>query len=67
LLVDSIARVTMTGMKEDEFWRIADTFRDPRVWWIHKGQWWKDNLWGEPGSYGKVHLTEAEQARFKRV
>ena len=23
-------------MEEEEFWRIADTFRDPKIWWIQK-------------------------------
>ena len=41
-------------MEEDEFWRIADTFRDPRVWRIEKRKWVKDNIWGEPSSYGSV-------------
>jgi imidazoleglycerol phosphate synthase cyclase subunit len=27
------------GMTEDEFDRIADTFRDPRVWWMEDGRW----------------------------
>ena len=36
----------MTGMTEKEFDEIADTFRDPRVWWKdEKGEWVKDNLW----------------------
>jgi N-acetyl sugar amidotransferase len=43
------------GMKEDEFWRIADGFRDKRVWRVENGQWVKDNIWGEPSSYGPVH------------
>jgi hypothetical protein len=34
------------NMKEDEFWKIADTFRDPNVWWIKENKWWKDNIWG---------------------
>jgi len=34
-----------TGMTEDEFDRIADTFRDPRVWRKENGQWVKDNIW----------------------
>jgi hypothetical protein len=34
-----------TGMKESEFDRIADTFRDPRVWRKENGQWVKDNIW----------------------
>ena len=51
------------GMSEDEFWAIADTFRDPRVWWIEDGKWWKMNLWGGSSSYGAVHLTQ-EQIRL---
>lgn len=52
------------GMTHDEFWRIADSFRDPRVWWIEDGQWWKDNVWGEPAPYGKVSLAPAQQAKY---
>lgn len=33
------------GMTEDEFDRVADTFRDPRVWRREGGRWVKDNLW----------------------
>ncbi|MBN2452649.1 MAG: N-acetyl sugar amidotransferase [Candidatus Omnitrophica bacterium] len=34
------------GMSESEFDRIADTFRDPRVWWKDvNGNWAKDNIW----------------------
>ncbi|KKT93389.1 MAG: hypothetical protein UW91_C0010G0006 [Parcubacteria group bacterium GW2011_GWF2_45_11] len=33
------------GMKEDEFWRVADGFRDPRVWRKENGKWVKDNIW----------------------
>lgn len=32
------------GMSEDEFDRIADTFRDPRVWWVEDGQWARQRL-----------------------
>ena len=42
------------NMTEEEFDYIADGFRDPRVWRIENGQWVKDNIWGEPSSYGKV-------------
>jgi len=42
----------------------VDGFRDPRVWWIENGRWWKDNVWGEPSSYGKVHLSAAEQEKY---
>lgn len=43
-------------MPEDEFDKIADTFRDRRVWWIQDSKWWKYNIWGEPSSYGPIHL-----------
>lgn len=35
------------GMSEEEFDRIADTFRDPRVWRKVNGRWEKDNIWDE--------------------
>lgn len=44
------------GMSEEEFDRIADSFRDPRVWRQENGQWVKDNVWGKPESYGPVHI-----------
>jgi N-acetyl sugar amidotransferase len=32
--------------REDQFDKVADSFRDPRVWWIDEnGNWKKDNLW----------------------
>ena len=37
--------LSYVGMTEEEFDRIADTFRDPRVWRRERGQWAKDNLW----------------------
>ena len=52
-------------MTEAEFWEIADTFRDPRVWWIEGGKWWKDNIWGEPCAYGPVHLNKSQIADFQ--
>jgi hypothetical protein len=55
------------NMSEEEFWTTADKFRDARVWWIHNGEWWKDNVWGAPSSYGKVHLAKQEQTKYKIV
>ncbi len=52
-------------MKEKEFWEIADTFRDPRVWWIKNGEWYKDNIWGQHSSYGSVHLNKKQIISFK--
>ncbi len=52
-------------MSEEEFWSIADTFRDPRVWWIEDGKWYKDNIWGSVESYGEVHLNKKDQEKYK--
>ena len=32
------------GMEEDEFDRLADTFRDPRVWWYEDNTWKRHTL-----------------------
>jgi imidazoleglycerol phosphate synthase cyclase subunit len=37
------------GMTEDEFDRIADTFRDPRVWWREDGEWRRHELKDDNG------------------
>jgi len=34
------------GMEEQEFDCIADTFRDPRVWWQENGEWRRDEIAG---------------------
>ena len=44
------------GMSLEEFWSTADKFRDPRVWSIENGEWFKDNIWGGRSSYGRVFL-----------
>ena len=33
------------GMTEEQFDRMADTFRDPRVWRMRGGKWIKDDPW----------------------
>lgn len=33
------------GMTEAEFWKVANSFRDPRVWRLENNQWVKDNIW----------------------
>ncbi|QDU61540.1 hypothetical protein Pan216_24010 [Planctomycetes bacterium Pan216] len=55
------------GMTEEEFDRIADRFRNPRVWWIENDRWFKHNIWGEPSDYGPVHLDDPSlRERFVR-
>jgi len=58
--------IDYVGWTEDEFDRVADTFRDPRVWWIQDGQWWKENLWGGSSAYGNVYLNSEQQKKYKR-
>ena len=53
------------NMKEEEFWEIADSFRDPGVWWIKDGYWWKDNIWGKPKNYGEVFLSKKMQREYE--
>ena len=43
------------GMTEDEFDRIADTFRDGRVWKYLNGEWSKEHLWEENSATASVH------------
>jgi hypothetical protein len=54
-------------MDEEEFDRIADGFRDPRVWWIENGQWWKHNVWGTPSSYGPVNVDSEARQRYLQM
>ncbi|QDM17969.1 N-acetyl sugar amidotransferase [Tardiphaga sp. vice278] len=51
---DIVRWLSYTGMTEDEFDAIADTFRNHRVWSIQDGQWVKENIWGGTSSYGPV-------------
>ena len=53
-------------MNEEEFWQIANTFRDPRVWFIQDGEWWKDNIWGTQTCYGPVRLNAEGVRRFEQ-
>ena len=54
------------GMKENEFWEIADTFRSEKVWWIKNNEWYKENLWGTNSSYGEVRLKKNLQKKYIR-
>ena len=51
-------------MSESDFWETADTFRDPRVWWIEDDKWHKFNIWGKSSSYGKVHLNNSMKKKY---
>lgn len=43
-------------MTEDDFDRIADGFRDPRVWSIEDGQWVKECVWGGRSAFGPAKV-----------
>ncbi len=59
--------LSYVGISEREFDETADTFRDPRVWWIQDGRWWKHNIWGEPSDYGEVKLPPGfDRTPFER-
>lgn len=64
---DLLRWLEYVGWSEEKFDQVADTFRDPRVWWIKDGEWWKDNIDGEPSNFGKVNLNEENQLRYKKV
>ena len=52
------------NMSEDEFWNIADTFRDPRVWSIENNAWSKIDIDGKVRSYGHVALNISQKKDF---
>jgi hypothetical protein len=33
------------------------------VWWIERGEWHKQNAWGQASSYGKVHRSKQLDVR----
>lgn len=54
------------NMSEDEFWNIADTFRDPRVWWIENNSWQKNDIDNKVRSYGSVALNQDQKIKFQK-
>lgn len=54
------------GISLNEFWETADSFRDPRVWWIENNEWHKENIWGESSGYGPVHLPLEQHSKYMR-
>ena len=54
------------GWTEEKFDTCADTFRDPRVWWIEDGQWVKDNIAGGISTHGKVMLPRDQWSKYIR-
>ena len=49
---------------EDKFDTIADTFRDPNVWFIKDNEWCKMDIDGVERKYGKVHLPKELKPKY---
>jgi len=54
------------GMSKSEFWKIADTFRDPRVWFIKNKEWLKSDVWGGFSAYGDVYLDGDQIEKYNQ-
>ena len=52
------------GWTEEKFDQVADTFRDPRTWWIKKGNWMKQDVWGGESEYGSVKLEKSKWYKY---
>ena len=53
-------------MSKSEFWKIADTFRDPRVWFIKNKEWLKSDVWGGFSAYGDVYLDGDQIEKYNQ-
>lgn len=52
------------GWTEDEFDAVADTFRDPNVWFIKEEEWCKMDIDGIERKYGEVNLPEKLKRKY---
>lgn len=54
-------------MSEDEFWKIANSFRSNKVWWIENNKWIKQDIDGKFREYGDVRgLSSEEKVKFAK-
>ncbi len=54
-------------MSEGEFWRLANSFRDTRVWRKEKNDSWvKDNIWGKEEAYPQKESPKPKRKRLER-
>ena len=52
------------SMKEEEFWKIADTFRQKNVWKKSKGKWIK-KIFGMKSKFKPIKETKIRSSKFK--
>jgi hypothetical protein len=50
-------------MSEDEFWKVANSFRSEKVWWIEKNYWNKFDIDGKVRQYGEVRGMSNEEKK----
>ncbi len=50
-------------MSEDEFWKIANSFRSEKIWWIEKNYWNKFDIDGKVRQYGEVRGMSNEEKK----
>ena len=55
---DLVRWLDYVGWDEEYFDKIADSFRDPSVWWIRNNSWFKKDIDGKERSYGKTKLDQ---------
>jgi hypothetical protein len=53
-----------TGWTDKEFDTVADSFRDPRVWWIKNNEWRKKDIDGIERSYGPISLASNQIKKY---
>lgn len=56
--------LSYVGWSEKEFDIVADSFRDPNVWWIKNNQWVKLDIDGVERSYGHVNTSNHSKEFF---
>ena len=56
--------LSYVGWTEEYFDEIADTFRDPSVWWIKDNQWCKKDIDGVERSYGAIKINLQSRKKF---
>lgn len=53
-----------TDITEKVFNIYSDKYRDPRVWYIKNGKWWKKNFLGEEQDFGDVFLDKKYHDKY---
>ena len=48
------------GWSREKFLNVADKFRDPNVWWIKNGFWYKDTPWKQSVKFERVRLKRKD-------